>query len=217
MSNVATSRNEDCEEMPRVSARRAATRERLAEAAIRIFARKGVEGATVEEICDEAGFTRGAFYSNFESKNALCIDVLQRCMGRTLEALTVELPSVTDTDLPVPEKLDMAIRLATRTVSGDPDTIMAINEIRLQAVRDPELRPAYLAFNSSTEPVLHDLVSDVIVANGVHLGIPVADLLSILGTLYEQQMIEAVIAEAPDRTAIVSEKMTTLLKALITE
>jgi hypothetical protein len=45
----------------------------------------------------------------------------------------------------------------------------------------------------------------------------VADLLSILGTLYEQQMIEAVIAEAPDRTAIVSEKMTTLLKALITE
>ncbi|MFS2056347.1 TetR/AcrR family transcriptional regulator, partial [Variovorax sp. CT11-76] len=48
---------------PPISARRAATQARLADAAVAVFARKGVPGSTVEEICEEAGFTRGAFYS----------------------------------------------------------------------------------------------------------------------------------------------------------
>ena len=52
--------------MTHVTARRAATRERLIDAAIDVFAEKGVLGASVEEICEDAGFTRGAFYSNFD-------------------------------------------------------------------------------------------------------------------------------------------------------
>ena len=43
-----------------LTARRAATRDRLVDAAITVFAEKGVLGASVEEICETAGFTRGA-------------------------------------------------------------------------------------------------------------------------------------------------------------
>jgi len=85
MTDVATSHEQ-------VSTRRAATRERLAWAAVRVIARKGVDGASVEEICEEAGFTRGAFYSNFESKNELCIDVLHRSIDQTIMALATDNP-----------------------------------------------------------------------------------------------------------------------------
>ena len=54
-----------------VSARRSQTRERLIDAAVVLFAEKGVLGASVEEICERAEFTRGAFYSNFADKDAL--------------------------------------------------------------------------------------------------------------------------------------------------
>lgn len=198
-----------------VSARRAATRARLAEAAVRVFARKGVDGASVEEICDEAGFTRGAFYSNFESKNELCIDVIQRSLDRTMDALTRELPKVTAAALPMDGKLDLALQMFTSTVSTDPDTILAIAEIRLQAARDPALRPAYRALNESMAPQIKQLVTEVMQANGVHLDIPVEDLLGIMRTLYDQQLIEAIIDGVPDQSTAVGEQMATLLKALM--
>ena len=61
-----------------VSTRRAHTRDRLMDAAIALFAEKGILGASVEEICERAGFTRGAFYSNFDSKDELLLAVLRR-------------------------------------------------------------------------------------------------------------------------------------------
>ena len=51
-----------------VSSRRQHTRDRLIDAATGLFAEKSIEGASVEEISERAGFTRGAFYSNFDSK-----------------------------------------------------------------------------------------------------------------------------------------------------
>lgn len=198
-----------------VSARRAATRSRLAEAAVRVFARKGVDGASVEEICDEAGFSRGAFYSNFESKNDLCIDVMQRSVDQTMATLTSELPKVTGTGLPIGAKLDLAINLFLSMVSNDPEVVLAIAEIRLQAARDPVLRPAYKALFDAATPQIRQLVTEILEANGVHLGIDVDDMLSIMRTLYDQQRIEAVINGVPDPSSAVAEQMTLLLKALI--
>jgi AcrR family transcriptional regulator len=54
-----------------VSKRRAETREKLLAAAADVFAERGFGRATVEEICEHAGFSRGAFYSNFDSLDEL--------------------------------------------------------------------------------------------------------------------------------------------------
>lgn len=56
--------------------RQAETRRLLLEAAEDVFRRRGFTGSSVEEIAEQAGFTRGAFYSNFESKEALFIELL---------------------------------------------------------------------------------------------------------------------------------------------
>ena len=61
-----------------VTARRAQTQERLMAAAARVFAERGIIGASVEEICEAAGFTRGAFYSNFADKDGLVLALIRQ-------------------------------------------------------------------------------------------------------------------------------------------
>ena len=55
-----------------------ATRARLIEAAERIFIRRGFDASSVERIAEAAGFSRGAFYSNFQNKDELFIEVLNK-------------------------------------------------------------------------------------------------------------------------------------------
>src|ERR1700751_3781025 len=66
---------------------KARTRALLLDAAARVFARKGFTGASVEEIAEAAGFSIGALYSNFGSKEALFLELLaDRHTARIAEA-----------------------------------------------------------------------------------------------------------------------------------
>ena len=55
---------------------KARTREQLLDAAARTFARKGYAGASVEEIAESAGYSIGALYSNFASKEQLFLELM---------------------------------------------------------------------------------------------------------------------------------------------
>lgn len=71
------------------------TRSRLFQAAAEVFAEHGVGGATVEQIASAASFTRGAFYSNFASKDELLIAMLEDHVQQSLvhnRALLAEHP-----------------------------------------------------------------------------------------------------------------------------
>jgi AcrR family transcriptional regulator len=59
------------------SARKARTRALLLEAAARVYARRGFAGATLEEVASEAGFTKGAVYAHFGSKENLLLALLE--------------------------------------------------------------------------------------------------------------------------------------------
>ena len=56
----------------------AQTRERLLESASKLFCKHGVEATSIELVTEEAGYSRGAFYSNFETRDALVAAVLER-------------------------------------------------------------------------------------------------------------------------------------------
>jgi len=60
----------------RIRPTREETRQRLFEAAAKVFESQGIGAASIEAIADAAGFTRGAFYSNFASKDELIIAML---------------------------------------------------------------------------------------------------------------------------------------------
>src|SRR5271168_3981201 len=72
--------------MSRVRTRptRDATCEKLFEAAARLFEEQGIGGASIEAIAAAAGFSRGAVYSNFESKDELIIAMLEDHVEQTI-------------------------------------------------------------------------------------------------------------------------------------
>ena len=69
------------------------TCEKLFEAAARAFEEQGIGGASIEAIAAAAGFSRGAFYSNFKSKDELIIamleDHVEQSIRRNLDLLAV--------------------------------------------------------------------------------------------------------------------------------
>lgn len=60
------------------------TCEKLFEAAARVFEEQGIGGASIEAIAAAAGFTRGAFYSNFKSKDELIIAMLENHVEQSI-------------------------------------------------------------------------------------------------------------------------------------
>ncbi len=58
--------------------RRAQTRAALLDAAERLWAERGIRGASLDEIAARAGLTKGAVYSNFASKAELVLALLER-------------------------------------------------------------------------------------------------------------------------------------------
>lgn len=63
------------------------TRERLISAAGVVFCRAGFEAAPIDVIAEEAGYSRGAFYSNFESKDEVFVELLGRHLDAEVETL----------------------------------------------------------------------------------------------------------------------------------
>src|ERR1700686_4522235 len=68
--------------------RTAATRRKLLAAAKRIFAQEGFEAARLEDIAAGAGYTRGAFYANFKSKEEYFFALFEEWVRERIESVT---------------------------------------------------------------------------------------------------------------------------------
>ena len=73
------------------------TAQRLLAAARKLIAKRGLSDTTLDEIAEEAGYTRGAFYSNFSSKGDLFIELLRRDHAAT----SAQLRALRDDSLPL--------------------------------------------------------------------------------------------------------------------
>jgi AcrR family transcriptional regulator len=69
------------------SGRRARTRAALLEAAARVYAERGVEGATLDAVAEQAGYTKGAVYDHFGSKESLLFALLDEHLSAEIGAL----------------------------------------------------------------------------------------------------------------------------------
>ncbi len=72
------------------------TREALIAAATAELAEKGIEAASLNAICDRAGYTRGAFYVHFRDRDDLVAAVVERVLGKFQEALFPPGPEAPD-------------------------------------------------------------------------------------------------------------------------
>lgn len=113
---------------------KARTRELLLSAAARTFARKGFAGASVDEIAEAAGYTVGALYSNFGSKERLFVELMRsRASDRINEVLQI----MSDGDLDG-RRLQAIGQLLVNIADKDVDFVPLQAEFWLYAVRHRE-------------------------------------------------------------------------------
>ncbi|MFD1556297.1 TetR/AcrR family transcriptional regulator [Paraburkholderia silviterrae] len=120
---------------------RGQTRERLLDAAQAMFMRKGFVGASVEDIAQAAGYTRGAFYSNFSGKSELLVELLRR----DHEAVQADLRAIFTAHT---SREDMEARVLTyySRLPQDNKAFLLWVEAKLLAARDARFRTLFNAF-----------------------------------------------------------------------
>jgi len=110
-----------------------ATRRKLLAAAEQIFARSGFEAARLEDIAAKAGYTRGAFYANFESKEDIFFTLLEEWVTDTIGSLAASLQMHEGR-----EARSRALRQHYVEIAKDRRLVMLSLEYKLFAVRHPE-------------------------------------------------------------------------------
>jgi AcrR family transcriptional regulator len=65
--------------------KQALTRSSLMQSAARIFCKRGLERASIDEVAEDAGYTKGAFYANFKSKEELFLAMLDERFASRIE------------------------------------------------------------------------------------------------------------------------------------
>lgn len=111
------------------------TAQRLLDAAERLIARRGLDATSVEEIAEAAGYSRGAFYSNFKSKEDLFFEVLRRDQERT----SARFAAVIDDALPL-EQVQSRMRQIYQTLYDDGNSFLTWTEARMLSARDAKFR-----------------------------------------------------------------------------
>jgi AcrR family transcriptional regulator len=112
--------------------RRQLTRDTLLDAAEEIFVKRGVPGASIEQIAAEAGFSRGAIYAHFGSKDDLLLAVMDRFITRQLE----QFQHLVRRDDPMDAVIDAA-EIFRKSFSTE--MVPLELELRMSALRHPDL------------------------------------------------------------------------------
>ena len=117
---------------PRVTKRRAETRANLIEAAYRVFADKGFGQVRIDDVCAAAGYTRGAFYSNFDNLDELFFALYDESARLITGQVT---DAITDDD--INPGIEAVIERVTATLLLDRDWLLIKTDFLLHAARNP--------------------------------------------------------------------------------
>jgi AcrR family transcriptional regulator len=166
-------------------------RDELLTAALRVFARRGYREAGVDDVDAEAGYSKGALYWHFSSKEQLLLALLDERVDAPIRESVALLESA-------PPDRDMAIeatRQFARQLDRERDALLLEREYWSLAIRDPELRARY----AERQAQLRDALATALEARARHLGTPdipmpaedVARIvMSIIGGLTVDELIE---------------------------
>ena len=162
--------------------RRSATRARLLDGALEVFAERGFHGASVEDICDRAGFTRGAFYSNFASKDELVLALFQATTDRLLEQIAALLPELATQPGTL---LDAVLGLLDEAAPDHKQWHLISTEFTLHALRHPEAARALNEQRAMFRASLTRLVEEISETSGVTFSVPPEQFVRLVIALHE--------------------------------
>lgn len=123
----------------RIRPRRADVRREILDTARREFISHGYTRSSLQKIATAAGYTKGAVFSNFASKQELLLEVAREDFGLVRQELLQDYP----TDAPWPLVADAVVALIISEVVNNEFIHCLVAEFGLEAAHDPLLRDAY--------------------------------------------------------------------------
>lgn len=177
--------------------RRSATRERLLDAARDLLAREGIHGASVEHICELAGFTRGAFYSNFSSKDELVLALFEREFADLVRSLEEAIDPARYEDLNPADALAAIMDRFLQLRPADLDFYLIHAEFQLRGMRGDIGGAEFNQLWDSVTGQVGSAVERVLDVLGLRPRIPVDQLVTVLLGTYDAELHSALVAGRP--------------------
>ena len=137
---------------------RANTRARLIAAAREVFVECGIQGASVDDLVAAAGFTRGAFYSNFTSMSDVFREVFTLMVGETITTVRQAIAEIPEDELGIGAILDVL----TSFVTSERQAYVLSRELELFALRDEEAAAVYKEYQHNLFEVLGPMLREVL-------------------------------------------------------
>ena len=150
--------------------RRQLTRDALVDAAREVFARRGFEGASLDEIAEAAGFTRGAIYKNFEGKADLFLAVFDEANEHTLSVFA----DMLENDVGAAYDFEALAAAWERNFPRDEITQALWLEFRLYELRNPDAHERSLAQRRRNYEMIVSFMEEQSKTTGVRFKLPIA-------------------------------------------
>jgi AcrR family transcriptional regulator len=168
--------------------RRAETVERLLDAALETFAEIGFAAASVEDICRRGGFTRGAFYSSFRTKDELFGALFARETARNIELAEAQLTGIEQEADPV----TVGVERCLSAFRADRTWVVVLTEYRLHAARSPEAAAALHQHVTALNERLTALIRTVAARAGLRLTVPADRLADAIVAVHDGAVLSQV-------------------------
>lgn len=173
--------------------KQARTRAELIDAAGRVFARRGYDGASVEEVAEEAGYSHGAVYSNFEGKADLFLAVFEEYMAERVRELA-ETQAALPSDAPLEARARALADQWMDRLARDRESVALHMEFIAHADRDPELARRFGSRSAAMREAVSRYISGYREEAGVELALPADELALVLRALGIGLAVESLVS-----------------------
>lgn len=169
--------------------KQASTRAALLASAADAFTRVGYEAATVERITEAAGFSRGAFYSNFESKDELFLTLIESRIDSSLQ----DIAAAFQRGATPAERIRSGGDFLDSLVAKDRQWCLLYMEFWARAVRDQKLRRRFGQQYQMWRAGIAEMIERQSQELGIDLDAPARELASALIALFEGHVLQRLI------------------------
>ena len=180
-------------------------RERLLRAALELFTRRGYDQTSLDQVAGAAGFTKGAVYSNFTSKDELFLTLMDQQVGRRIDQVREALRADGG-------RADSARRVGDRLTAAldeDREWQLLFLDYVLRAARDEAVREQFVAHRRRIRSLVADAVRELVSlpeGSGLDVDAIASTLLALQNGLGIERLVEP--------AAVRDDLLGTLLQAL---
>jgi AcrR family transcriptional regulator len=189
--------------------KQAKTREALLSSAAKLICRKGITEASVDDISADAGYTKGAFYANFKSKEEMFLVMLDEAYAEELARLEASLAG----DQHV-EEVRQSAEDFIRFVRADPEWPRLYFEFVVYGARNPEFREELATRNRAMRERIAEVIRNWTAGFEGDPPFPYEDIATMLFCLADGFLIQQLVEpDVDDR--LYATMNTTLFKGIV--